>query len=145
MRGRRLRRGLVLAALVLATVGVGVAMLWPSTPRDDRITYENFRRIRPDTSWAELVALMGSPGDYSTGPTKVAQGPRDHMRWDGDSNYHAADGRTYWISDTAVVSVYFEAGEVGSISFTTTTKVPRGPLDNLHQWLKRRWRKLWPA
>jgi hypothetical protein len=63
------RRTLLVALAGLAVVvGAGTVVLWP---RADRITLENFDRIKKGMRRAEVEAILGPPGDYTTGPTET--------------------------------------------------------------------------
>jgi hypothetical protein len=65
MRNRKLRwaaAGLALVALLAA----GAFVMWP---RPDRITRENYQRIRYGMSRGEVEAILGPPGDYTSAPT----------------------------------------------------------------------------
>ncbi len=68
-------RLLALAGLVVLAA-VGAFVLWP---RADRITRENFDRIREGMGREELEAILGPPGDHRTGPVvvKFGGGPPD--------------------------------------------------------------------
>jgi hypothetical protein len=65
---RRERRMLaVLATFVLAIAAAYAVKHWPAPP--PRFTREKFDRIGKGMSSAEVEAILGPPGDYSTGPT----------------------------------------------------------------------------
>src|SRR6516162_2477131 len=73
------RRTLLVVLVGLAVVvAVGAVVLWPQPP--SRITRENYDRIREGMSRAEAQAILGPPGDYTTGP--LATWAREHThRW----------------------------------------------------------------
>src|SRR5258708_730719 len=56
----------VLAVGLIALVGVAAFVAWP---RPDRVTRENFDRIKVGMSRTEVEAILGPQGDYTTGPT----------------------------------------------------------------------------
>jgi outer membrane protein assembly factor BamE (lipoprotein component of BamABCDE complex) len=58
MKRRRLRRFLARAGLA-AMLAVGMLVLWPRPPRTDRITEEDFRRVKEGMSRAEVRAILG--------------------------------------------------------------------------------------
>src|SRR4051794_12025520 len=102
MRRRRLRCGAALALAVLLAAGVFV--LWP---RADRITRENFDRIRGGMSREEVYAILGPPGDYRTGPVKYQH--IDLVGYDlvwTDDVIIRPDWE--WIGDLALVVVEFD-------------------------------------
>jgi hypothetical protein len=60
------RRTLLVALAGLAVVvAAGTVVLWP---REDRLNEANFARITPGMSRAEVEAILGPAGDYSSGP-----------------------------------------------------------------------------
>ena len=59
------RRKLIALAGLAVLVAAGAFVLWP---RPDRITRANYDRIRMGMSRAEVEAILGPPGDYTTGP-----------------------------------------------------------------------------
>jgi SmpA / OmlA family len=63
MRERRLRWLLALAGLAVMFAAVAVA-LWP---RPNRITRENYARIKLGMSRSQVRAILGSPYDYTYG------------------------------------------------------------------------------
>jgi hypothetical protein len=85
-----------------ALVGVGAFVLWP---REYRITRQNFDRIMIGMNRAAVEAIVGTPGDYSTGLTTMtgesgpdcwlAEGRGRPTRWvywgDGPSTDYAID------------------------------------------------------
>jgi hypothetical protein len=167
MRTRRLRwiAGLVLAVLV----AIGAFVLWPQS---DRVTRENFDRIREGMSRAQVEAILGPPGDYRIGPT-VAVDPPEHLSTDpleGERAPSMALERQFfkswtyrWESDRVTVKVVFatraESGmdemaiaQLFDESFATVgvakcecmTRQEVGPLDFLLWRAERHWRKCFP-
>src|ERR1700722_7606055 len=101
-----MRRRKVLVTLVgLAVVAVGAFVLWP---RKHRITRENYERIREGMSRAELEAILGPSGDYTTGPVLLNAGTRSVIDIGDDGNPHDFPA-TEWRGDTASVWVAFSA------------------------------------
>jgi hypothetical protein len=89
VRGRKL---LVAVAVLAVLVAAGASVLWP---RPDRITRENFNRIREGMTWAEVEAILGPPGEYRTKPLVVFEvGSLEDfcelretlLRWSDDTN-----------------------------------------------------------
>ena len=65
------RRKLLVVLAGLAVVGAaGAFVLWPWP--SSRITLENCNRIREGMSRAEVEAILGPPGDHSSGPVDFA-------------------------------------------------------------------------
>jgi hypothetical protein len=65
---RRRKPQWVGAGLVVALLTAGAFVAWP---RPDRITRENFDRIQLEMGQAEVEAILGPPGDYTTGPVRL--------------------------------------------------------------------------
>ncbi len=73
MRRRTLRW--VVATLALALAGaIAFLLLRPEPPA--RFTREMFDRIQAGMTRADVEALLGRPGDYTTGPVEAAPGFR---------------------------------------------------------------------
>jgi hypothetical protein len=64
----RKRNWLVALAALAVVVAAGVVTL---RPRADRITQENCDRIRKGMTLADVVGILGPPGDYRTGPAEI--------------------------------------------------------------------------
>jgi hypothetical protein len=138
-----MRRPTLLVALagLAVVVAVGVVVLWP---RQNRITQENFDRIREGMSLAEVEAILGPPGDYRTGPTAYEEvGPTEEYD----------PTRMEWWTDTLLIDIDFD--ETGPLERGGTqraakawvdpcTRVPQGPLDNLLWRAKRQWHRWFP-
>src|SRR5262245_31156651 len=67
MRGRK--RLWVLVGLAAVLLAVGAFMAGPPPP--DRVTRANFDRVWEGMSRAEVEAILGPPGDYTTGPGEI--------------------------------------------------------------------------
>jgi hypothetical protein len=162
----RKRKPLV-ALAGLAAVAAGAVVLWPRS--GDRITRENFDRIREGMSRAEVEAIFGGPpGDYRTVRT---ENEYYEPRSDPENPTHAAD-RLYtrtvmlsrdslrgdWLGNEGLALVFFESGRVANVSviegpwpedtyyksFQRTAKREYGPLDNFLWRLKRQWHRWFP-
>src|SRR5262245_5961030 len=110
MRRRRLIRAVALVSLFGAAAFV-------LRPQPSRITREDFDRIAPPMSRAEVYALLGPPGDYTTGPVTWGKGLghswTDEMRLDKYSGYDN------WNTDALFIRVYYDA--TGSVIGDTIT------------------------
>jgi hypothetical protein len=79
----------VALAVGLVLLGAFLGLAWP---RPSRVTAANFERIKEGMSRAEVEAILGPPGDYTTGPTFIHFGglvwvPPPYSsaeRWEGD-------------------------------------------------------------
>jgi hypothetical protein len=60
------RRKLLVVLTGLVVVAAVAVVLWPPTDPASRITQENFERIKPGMTMAEVTAILGPPGDYKT-------------------------------------------------------------------------------
>jgi hypothetical protein len=137
------KRKLIAAAVGLAVlVAAGAFVLWPRT---DRITRENFDRIKEGMSRAEVEAILGPPGDYRTGPV-VYFTPTDRDVMDEPSVPFEDPDSALWLGDRAGGRVGFdEAGCVtiwdASLECRSGERVSQGPVDNLLWRAERLWRK----
>jgi hypothetical protein len=83
---------LVALAGLAVVIAAGVVVLWP---REDRVTRGNFDRIRAGMSRAEVEAILGPPGDYTTGPLSI-EDCRSISPW----NVNESNGAPYeWMTD----------------------------------------------
>jgi hypothetical protein len=136
-----MRRRKLLA--VLAGLAVLAAGAWP---RSDRITRQNVDSIKDGMSQAEVEAILGPPGDYTTGPVRW-------MRWMSVDEAVAISGSAYdsetpetsWMADTGMISVRFGSHGVYIKRFADAQKEEQTLPDNLLWRAKRLWRKWFPA
>jgi hypothetical protein len=94
--------------LVIAPTGVLVAFIasvfWPQS---DRITRANFQRLREGMTAAEVVAILGSSGDYRTEPVIydiLQQSAYFQPLIDADD---FTIRHCYWCNDTSEIIVSF--------------------------------------
>src|SRR6516165_6941322 len=101
----RRRKLLVVLAVLAVVVAAGVVVaLWPSR---ERITQENFDRIREGMSRAEVEGILGSPGDYTTGPLNDPDGIEIPLSLlPPPSGVESA----WWAADYGTVGVWFDEG-----------------------------------
>jgi hypothetical protein len=163
------RRKLLVALGGLAVlVAVGAFVVWP---RADRITRENYDRIREGMTRAEVEAILGGPpGDYRTVRTEHAgEGP---AAWGGDLDWYAVlcarhagasgyspldsvehpdlpnDARLLgtWFGNEGYVLIVFvsDAVDVDGKDFYRTVNLVKSPFDNLLWRARRLWRKWFP-
>lgn len=112
----RRRRIAFLTVVVIALCGFAFAF----RPSESRVTRENFDRIRKGMSRAEVEAILGTPGDYRTGPMQY------------DPMTMLMDGSEYWRSELMAISEW--QGDEGTIlvAFERSTGSPGGAL--LAEW-----------
>jgi hypothetical protein len=136
VRGRKLRRPI---AGLAAIVAVGAVFL---LTRPSRITRENFDRIHTGMRREEVRAILGPPGDYSTGPGEYkGWSPVAGVRWDDNP---AADD--VWLSDDMDIEVsYSNTGSVKRAACEPVIRHERGPLDNFLWRVERLWRQWLPG
>ncbi len=138
---------------LLALAGVGAFALWP---RPERVTRENYERIQNGMNRAEVEAVLGPPGDYRTGPTRVYWDFEDDVS--GDFDPDDSDFSTYdeiglpititidkWEGNAGRVKVlYDETGRSVQTSFFRSESVKRSTLEILRWRAKRQWRRWFP-
>jgi hypothetical protein len=132
------RRKLLLGTLagLVALAGAAALAQWP---RPERVTPENYARIRVGMSRAEVYAILGTPGDYTTGDV-APSGTRPQLGW-----HQQGTSMEQWTGDRAVIGVYFDGtGNVVSGVCFLLQPVDHGPLGNLLWRLKRLWRRWFP-
>jgi hypothetical protein len=158
------RRKLLLLLAGLAVLAVGVVVLWPRT---DRITRENYDRIQPGMTRAEVEAILGPPGDYRTGLGETyglyarpgpAQWDIDSLDndlslpswpfvsllpWEPDSGQPDPDaelGKTVtWLGDSVRLEIIVDRSDHVRRSFIYNRRMTQGTLDNLLWRAKREW------
>ncbi len=122
---------LALVGLVLA--GVSAFATWP---RPDRITEENYFRIKQGMSRTEVEAILGPPGDYRNGPTTNA-GPEYLL-------YRRSRSED-WRGDTGVIRIEFDdSGRVTWVDFGSDYRVDRVRFLNPLEQAKWQWRRWFP-
>jgi hypothetical protein len=140
-----MRKRTLLGALAGLAVVVAIgALASPLTPEPTASALRaNFHRIAIHgvSSQAELLSILGRPGDYTTGPTTVtklvdlAAVPNDYLLG------LPADS---WKTDTVEVTPQGELDGSVMLVCWTVTKSPQGPLGNLLWRLKRQWHRWFP-
>jgi hypothetical protein len=145
-----MRRRKLLGVLVgLAVLAGGAFVLWPRT---DRLTRENFDRIKEGMSFAQVEAILGPPGDYTTAPElkkklnlaeyKNCYADRDCLG--GVETLDSMDPLACWESDSVQVFISFPQGIVSTKDFFVTSREQQTPAENLLWRAKREWRKWFP-
>jgi hypothetical protein len=153
MRRRKLLRALAIG--LVALVGFGAFVVWP---REERVTFENYKRIQLGMSQADVEAILGPPGDHATAPvisdtsvwemplydpisqswlSRLDCGQREPLPW-RDSK------KENWNSDALYVGVIFDySGRVWDRWYFPNTRCEQTTLDNLIWRARRQWQKLY--
>jgi HAMP domain-containing protein len=148
MPTRKLFRIAVGLSLILLACAAFTA--WTRSSGPPRRTTENARRIRAGMSRADVEAILGPPGDYSTGETHSCEPDGD---WQGEitvlesSALH--DVRGAWSEtredDRIQIDVAGDPeGKVDLVWVRPLRPVDHGLLGNLLWRAKRQWRKWFP-
>jgi hypothetical protein len=137
----RRRTLLVVLAGLAVVVAAGVVVLWPRSV--SRITRENCDRIRVGMSRADVEAILGPPGDYTTGP--VAFGSSWNLISTRQYSPNENPARYDYLTDSAWFAVTFDdAGQVNVRGIEYGSKVNQGALENLLWRAKRQWHRWFP-
>lgn len=124
---------LVALSITLIVVGIVLSLF---TPRTSRATKVNFDRVEEGMNRARVESILGSPGDYRTGPTLVFL---SGIMMEGKSS-------ATWQSDEGDMCVAFDAsGNVSDKRFWYAGRVILDPKDKLIWRAKHRWKSLWEA
>jgi hypothetical protein len=157
----RRRSLLVLLAGLAMVVAALEFVLWP---RPDRITHENFDRIRAGMTMADVEAILGGPpGEYRTGPTvrgnaPLAEVPAEVLRtevdeWDLFWDSADADSDPFevkpfgstWGSDQGIAVVCFDdEGRAHDRWYVDRKRVEQTTFEHLLWRAKRQWRRWFP-
>jgi hypothetical protein len=138
------RRKLVVAQAGLAVVvAAGAALLW-SQLEPDRITAANFERIHKGMTRAEVEAILGLPGDYTTGATHADP----EFMFHGDEWFNVfATGPAWplWEGDAIRIQVGFDDSDHATHKGRLTAhRWEQSPFDNLLWRAKRQWHRWFP-
>jgi hypothetical protein len=141
---RRKPLWVVVVGLVVV-LAIGTFVQWPEP---NRITKENFRQIKKGMSLAEVVSILGPPGDYRTGETETEW----LAPYEKENTIEVEDGgpfiREEWQSDTAEVWILLDTNStldalrmVNCGSFSVQKRIEQTPFDNLLWRVKRQWHR----
>ena len=147
------RRTLLVALAGLAVaVAAGLVVLWP---RPERITPENYARVRTGMSRTQVEEILGLPGDYRTGPGATNLG-RDVIMWVIDPDVHPYPPSSwskidegphswgYWLGDSFQISVAIDdSGHVQEMHGFPRRAV-QGAVANFLWRAKRQWHRWFP-
>jgi hypothetical protein len=107
MQRRQLLRWTAAGVLVGMLAGIAAFVLLPSPPLADRVDRAHFDRLRPRMRRADVEALVGPSGDYTSGPTSYYVDSAPH--------FPSTPGCSIatWKTDSASAGVIFNtAGKV---------------------------------
>jgi hypothetical protein len=134
---------LVLAGLAMLLCASGAFVLWP---RRDRFTEEYFDRIAEYTVRSQVEAILGPPGDYTTGPMD-----KDPIMWgDSERTFRSSGelgGETFykWFGDTRTIRVaFYPTGEVAYKECHGAKRIQQSPIESLIWRAERQWRRWFP-
>jgi hypothetical protein len=148
-----MRRRRIIGVAALALAGTAAFALWPRPVEASRICRENFDRIEEGMTAADVVAILGPPGDYKTWPTslrheKHAQfGPifsqLSEEVWENDevritvtlSSPHSGFAR--WKTGPQSILAGRPDDEVFAKTFQSATRLKQPALDDLLWQIKR--------
>jgi hypothetical protein len=135
------RRKLLVALAGLAVVSAaGVLVLWP---KPSRVTRENIDRIRDGMSLAEVEAILGPRGDYTTGPTQLSMST-DWGDYRPYFDVHDTSANWEWKGDTACLIMQPGPHRVEYRVVVPMYRVRQGHLDNLLWRAQRQWDRWFP-
>jgi hypothetical protein len=133
MRRRKLL--LVLAGLAVVLCAAVAFVLWP---RPDRVTRENFDRIHDRMSRSEVESILGSPGDYSTGPTLEVFRYTRILPF-GPEDIPPSDWWGVWQGDSGEARIWGGSGFIRVKEFEDMYRIDQSRFDNLIWRAKRQW------
>src|SRR5262245_55804269 len=137
MRRRRLR-WVVAGLAVLVVVGSVVAL-----PRPVRVAREDVDRIQVGMSRVEVEAILGPPGDYTTGQVVFDCPPGGFILVSLPPD--VSEPIVQWDFDTAHALMTFdEAERVSRKLLVPAKRIEQKPLENLLWRIRRQWRRWFP-
>jgi hypothetical protein len=148
---RKHKRAFAILATLMLVVG-GLSFL--TVPSNSRITAEKIGRIRRGMSRAEVEAILGSPGDYSNGPTNPASftgltalPPISSPATAPKGPAAGSEAVTWlgWQDDHWMVTVLFDpSGATKLIQCIPCERQPQGFFENLGWRAERLWKRWFP-
>jgi hypothetical protein len=114
-------------------LGVGAAVLWATMPRE-RVTLENYERVKSCTTRAEVEEILGPP-HYEPGRSPFI------VLWDGGLRTMAlrniGPSAHVWASQDLAIYVTFKDGRVDSATHSPPWPLPpRTFWGKLRDWLR---------
>jgi hypothetical protein len=141
-----MRRRKLLVALAGLAVVVAAGALLLSRFHQDRLTFENLNSLYEGMSLADVVAILGPPGDYRTGDTFYAKAPELAWQspiWQKPRDYgNSIEGRS---NDRAKICLSVDSsGRLASGTYSPMRTVDHGFWGNLRWRLERQWKRWFP-
>jgi hypothetical protein len=137
MRRRKLVRGM---GLLLMLAGAAF-VLWPDSPPRD--LWADTGRIQFDMSRAEVEAILGPPGDYTTGPTRTTGFIRSTSR--PHDPFFERQSHAEWLTDDLKFQVRFDSeNRVAAQYWSYSERLQQNPFENRLWRAERQWRKWFP-
>jgi hypothetical protein len=135
----RRRKLLVVLAGLAVVLLVAVCVL---PPRDTQVIYENLCRVREGMTGAEVEAIVGTPGDFTTRPMGYHGLPAS---FDVTNRPARRVQEWIWANDSGLAWVNFNGdGLVSEIGYLSGSRKEQGFFDNLLWRAKRQWRRWFP-
>jgi hypothetical protein len=143
---------LALAGLAVVAVAASFA-LWP---RPDRVTRENYDRVKKGMSRTEVEAILGPPGDYSTGPLTFGSPNSakclgmDGRLWakgtpvPGSMALRGVDSAEWRTNEKLMVVHFMESEFVAGAVCHEVSRVDQSPFGNFIWRAKRQWHRWFP-
>jgi hypothetical protein len=135
------RRRKVLGSLACALVLIGAFEL---RPFPSRITHDNFNHLRQGMTRAEVEAILGPPGVYTTGPTEVMSVLELLVRVNDSTGVNLMATEKTWRSDQVHIVVEFDSERVTWMCLASVARQDQSLGDNLLWRTKRQWQKWFP-
>jgi hypothetical protein len=132
------KRKLLLALAGLVAVVALAASVTSSPPQPaSRITPENCDRIKPGMTLAQVKAILGPPGDYTTGPVDFSP----TVCWQPSNATVLAE----WQTDAGTALLLSDLpGCPLQCAFYPCERAEQGPVANILWRFKRQWRRWFP-
>ncbi len=128
-----------LVALAVALLLTAAFLLWP---RADRVAREKYLRIHLGMTFAELVAILGPPGDFRSAP----DGSLIEREWIPQGGINGSlDERgasvVLWETDEGEIAVVVRDSKVTAAQFAVVARGPQTSFENFLWRARRLWRR----
>jgi hypothetical protein len=125
------RKLVIVLAGLAAAVAAGVVVC---SPGPERVSEENFERIRTGMSQPEVCAILGPPGDYTNQPLK-------RVFWNGHVNLveEQQDYCEIWYGDRHAIACFWHNGTLRSTKIADCETYQLSPIEQIRWRLWRLW------